>query len=242
MPAILVTGASGLLGRNVVTTLTTRGYTVRALSRTERPGMIRGDLLTGEDLRAAVDRVDTIVHCATGPNDPKATGNLIDEAAAAGVRHLVFVSIVGVDRIPLPYYHAKLTSEHVVENGGLPFTILRATQFHNLVAGLFSIQRRLPMLLAPSISIQPVDVTDVAGRLADLVGEGPAGRVPDFGGPQILTATELAALWLAARGSRRRIASFSLPGRTFAALRAGEQLSLDHRLGTRTFEQFIARP
>jgi len=241
MPRILVTGASGLLGRNVVAALNMRGHTVRSLSRTERPGMIRGDLLTGEDLRAAVDRVETIVHCATGLNDPKATGNLIDEAAVAGVRHLVFVSIVGVDRIPLPYYHAKLTSEHVVENGGLPFTILRATQFHNLVAGLFFIQRRLPVLLAPSISIQPVDVSDVASHLADLAAEAPAGHVPDFGGPQILTAAELAEQWLAARGSRRRIANFSLPGRTFAALRAGEQLSPDHRVGTKTFEQFVAR-
>ncbi len=108
---------------------------------------------------------DTIVHCATtnGAADVAVTRTLVDAARRAGTPHLVFISIVGVDRIPLGYYRAKLAAERVVEDAGRGWTILRATQFHDLVARLWRVQRRSPVTVSPAgTSIQPIDVRDVA--------------------------------------------------------------------------------
>lgn len=138
-------------------------------------------------------------NCATGRGDVRAARNLISAARVAGNPHLVYISIVGVDRIPFSYYRAKLAVEKLVGNSGLPFTILRATQFHTLVTGVFEAQRLLPMLFAPSFSIQPIDVSEVSDRLVELATGDAAGRVTDIGGPQILAAKELGTAWLAAR-------------------------------------------
>src|SRR2546429_5743133 len=123
-PMILVTGGTGALGRVLVALLREGGHEVRVLSR--RTG---ADLLTGAGLAEALDGTDVIVHCATdGRHDVDATRNLI---AAASGQHLVYVSIVGIDRIPFPYYRLKLACERLVEECGLPWTTLRATQFHD---------------------------------------------------------------------------------------------------------------
>ena len=127
----------------------------------------------------------------------------------------------------------------LVENSGLPFTILRATQFHTLVAGVFEAQRLLPMLFAPAFSIQPIDVAEVSKRLVELATGDAAGRVPDIGGPQIRPAQELGTAWLTARASTRRVLPLRLPGRTFAAFRAGHNLAPDNPIGQITFDQFL---
>lgn len=164
---------------------------------------------------------------------------LVTGAQKAGSPHLIMVSIVGIDRIPLPYYRRKLASEAEITTSKLPHTVLRATQFHDLAAQLFNAQRFLPILLAPSFALQPVDVTDVAHRLAELCAGHPAGRVADFGGPEILPGPTLARTWAESVGSRHRVRAIRLPGRTFAAYQAGYHLAPDQRSGSRTFEQFL---
>ena len=178
-------------------------------------------------------------NCATGRGDVRAARNLISAARVAGNPHLVYISIVGVDRIPFSYYRAKLAVEKLVGNSGLPFTILRATQFHTLVTGVFEAQRLLPMLFAPSFSIQPIDVREVSDRLVELATGDAAGRVTDIGGPQILAAKELGTAWLAARASTRRVWPLRLPGRTFAAFRAGHNLTPNNPVGQITFDKFL---
>ena len=132
---------------------------------------------------------DTIVHCATtnGAADVAVTRTLVDAARRAGTPHLVFISIVGVDRIPLGYYGAKLAAERVVEDAGLGWTILRATQFHDLVARLWRVQRRSPVTVSPAgTSIQrSTSVMSRAARRARhrptrRTGPGPRGT----GGPR----------------------------------------------------------
>ncbi|WP_026421527.1 SDR family oxidoreductase [Actinokineospora inagensis] len=230
--SVLVTGGTGTLGRDVVRLLPGS----RVLTRSGDG--VRGDLLTGAGLTEALTGVDTVVHCATtlGRRDVDATAKLIE--AAKDNQHLVYISIVGVDRVPLPYYRAKLAAERLVEGSGLPYTILRATQFHQLIAKLFSAQRFL--LFYPALRFQPVDTGTVAGRLAELAGGQARGRVPDLGGPTVWSARELAGQYLAATGRRAARVPVSLPGKTFAAYRSGHHLAPEHAEGTVEFADFLA--
>lgn len=248
MASVLLTGGTGTLGRAVEHALIHHNHTVRILSRREQPAgrgpgtWAQGDLKTGVGIDAAVHGVDTIIHCATsgGRGDIAGIENLIASARKAGSPHLIYVSIVGVDSIPMSYYRAKFEAEQRVETSALPWTILRATQFHNLVSALFAVQRRLPLVFAPELRFQPIDVRDVASHLVELAAAGPAGRTPDIGGPEILTAEEIARLTLESLGVRRRVVPLRFPGRMFAALRSGNNLVPGNRVGKRTFAEFAA--
>jgi uncharacterized protein YbjT (DUF2867 family) len=237
----LVTGATGRLGRPTVARLGAAGHEVRSLSRRTGPGLVTGDLVTGSGLADAVAGVDVVLHLATGPRrDEVATANLVRAAAAGGVRHLVHMSIVGIDDIPLGYYRAKLAAERVVASSGVPHTILRATQFHDLVVSLFAVQRMTPVVVAPRFAVQPIAVTDVADRLVELAGGAPGGRVPDIGGPQVRPLPDLARVWRRAAGVRRPVVPLALPGRTFAAYAAGSDLVPGPGYGRTTFEEHVA--
>ena len=148
---------------------------------------------TGEGIEDAARGCDVVVHAATNAQrraretEVEGTRHVANAALAAGA-HLIYVSIVGVDRHRLPYYRAKWAAEQVVEASGARWTILRATQFHDLLDRILGfrvvpVPRRTPF--------QPVDGAEVADVLADLVDAGPSGRAPDVGGPQVLTITEL---------------------------------------------------
>ncbi|WP_093798959.1 SDR family oxidoreductase [Streptomyces sp. Wb2n-11] len=246
----LVTGGTGTLGRPLVDRLLAEGAAVRVMSRRPRRAdddrpytWAVCDLASGKGLGAAVEGAETIVHCATNArNDVATTRRLIDAARRAGGPHLVYISIVGVDRVPFFSYDAKLAAERLVEGSGLPWTILRATQFHDLVATMTLAQRRLPVTLVPAgLRFQPVEVTEVAGRLAELARSAPAGRVPDMGGPEVRDARDLAASALRAAGRRRRLVPVRLPGKAFRAYRAGGHLAPDRAVGTVTFEEYLER-
>jgi uncharacterized protein YbjT (DUF2867 family) len=247
MSTVLVTGGTGLLGRAVVARLTAAGHDVRTLSRAATaPGAVPGDLHTGAGLEAAVAGAAAVVHCASDPRNPRTidvdgTCRLITAARQTGKPHLVYVSIVGVDRIPWAYYQAKADAERQVAASDLPWTVLRATQFHEFTAGLLERLTRLPVVPAPpGWRFQPVDVQEVAARLAAAVRVGPSGRLPDIGGPQILTVAELTRIYLAATGHRRPVLPLPVPGRFSAALRAGANLAPEGRAGGRTFAAFLA--
>ena len=243
---IVVTGATGVLGREVVARLVEADRPVRRTSRTA-PAVahdwMHADLLTGEGLPAALRGAGAVVHCATSQNRNKdviAVQNLIEVARREDDAHLLYISIVGVDRVPYPYYRGKLDSERLIADSGLPFTILRATQFHDLLRALFAWASKSPLMPVPAISFQPVDVAVVADRLAALAVGSPAGRVDDMGGPQVRTATDLARAYLAATGRRRQVVGVRLPGKAFRAFRAGGHLAPDHAAGGLTFEQYLA--
>ncbi|MFC9034451.1 SDR family oxidoreductase [Streptomyces arboris] len=242
MTTILVTGATGTLGRQVAERLRTEGADVRGLSR--RSPSYAVDLRDGKGLDAAVDGVDTIVHCASSPRggDDRAAGYLIDAARRAGVPHLVYISIVGVDRVPLGYYTLKRRVERMIEDSGLGATIQRTTQFHDLVLSVVSGAAKLPVLPVPAgVSVQPVDSGEVADRLAALALGAPAGRVPDLGGPEVREFSGLAGAYLRATGRRRRVVPVRLAGKAYAGFRGGGHLSPEHAVGTVTFEEFLAR-
>jgi uncharacterized protein YbjT (DUF2867 family) len=244
---ILVTGGTGVLGREVARRLLAPGREVRVLSRRGAPpdtpyAWRTGDLRTGDGIDTAVAGADVIVHCATtlGSKDVAATNTLIEAARRAGTPHLVYISIVGVDRIPFPYYRAKRAAEEAVVASGLPWTILRATQFHDLLRLIVDVQRRLPVVFRPAgFRFQPVDAGEVAQRLADLALAGPAGRAPDMGGPEVRDFTDLARTRLHAANRRRPLVPVPIPGATGRGYRAGHHLTPDTS-GRVTFEQYLA--
>ncbi|WP_263729752.1 SDR family oxidoreductase [Cellulomonas sp. SG140] len=243
MTTTLVTGATGTLGTPTVLRLRAAGHDVRALSRRTGPGLTTGDLVTGAGLDRALAGVDTVVHLATAPRgkgDVEAARTLLRAAADAHVRHLVLISIVGIDGIPLAYYRDKVVIERLVRESGVPFTVLRATQFHGFVEALFTAQRALPVVVAPAFTVQPIAVEEVADRLVELASDGPAGRVPDIGGPEQRTVPELARLWRGAAGGRRPVLPFVLPGKTFAGYRSGAGLVPGTPYGRVTFAEHLA--
>jgi uncharacterized protein YbjT (DUF2867 family) len=239
--SVLVTGGTGTLGRVLVPRLQAAGHDPAVLSRRAGPGVLTGDLSRWSDLDAAVRGVSTIVHLASTPEqDTALSGNLIAAALRHGRPHLVFVSIVGVDRVPLGYYREKLAVEQLVRTSGLPWTTLRATQFHDLLARLFGALARpgvLPVLAGGRF--QPVDVRDVADRLVGLVAAGPAEAVSEFGGPAVRGMDELARAWLRATGRRRPVLRLPVPGGLARAVRAGALTAPEHADGVITFEDWL---
>lgn len=249
--AILVTGATGTLGHVVARQLREGGHSVRALSRRPRPAVVpagnswvTGDLSTGTGLAGAVADVTTVVHCATDVRAPRHDLAGIDHliaAAGAGAPHLLYISIVGVDRVPGAYNRAKLAVEQRVQDSGLPYTILRATQFHDLLLSILRLLAKAPVMPVPAgVSCQPVDVTEVADRLVRLALGAPAGRVPDMGGPQVRTLADLARTYLRTSRRHRLLLPVTLPGKTFASYRQGAHLTPQHADGQRTFDDFLA--
>jgi uncharacterized protein YbjT (DUF2867 family) len=225
---LLITGGTGTLGRPTVAVLRDAGVEPRILSRRPGPGHVVADLQSGAGLPEALAGADTVLHLATNRrSDARATQRLAQAARSAGVQHLVYLSIVGVDAVPLGYYRSKLACEEVVAESDLPFTILRATQFHDFVAGAFRAQRRLPRVITVDAPFQPISTAAVAERLVSLASAVPAnGRVDDLGGPEVLPMAELARQWLVARGSEReaaerRVVEWHLPGKLVGAYRAG---------------------
>ncbi|MFD3698632.1 SDR family oxidoreductase [Streptomyces sp. NPDC058646] len=243
MSTVLVTGGTGTLGTAVVTRLRAAGHDVRVLSRHSPDFPV--DLRDGSGLDAATAGAQVVVHCASSPRggDDAAVRHLIAAARRAGtVTNLVYISIVGVDVVPLGYYRTKFEVERLLEASGLGVTILRTTQFHDLVARLVDTAAKLPVVLLPSgVRVQPVSVGDVADRLAELAVPTPAGRVPDMGGPEIRTLQEWARIQLDATGRRRRrVVGLRLAGRAYAGFRRGGNLTPSHGTGRGTFARFLA--
>jgi uncharacterized protein YbjT (DUF2867 family) len=247
IPQVLVTGGTGVLGRRVVERLGSEGIRARVFSRSGKPDTMRGDLITGEGLEQAVQGVDTIIHCASSPFyrarqvDVEGTGRLIEAAVEAGVSHLVYISIVGIDRAKsYPYYRIKLETERIVEAAPIPHTILRATQFYDLVLMALRFLGRLPVVVVPRGFLgQPIDAGEVARRLVDLALSGPAGRVPDIGGPEVGTMAGAARDYLRVKGSRRRVVEVPVPGKTARAFREGALVCSDQAYGKIRWEDFL---
>jgi uncharacterized protein YbjT (DUF2867 family) len=253
---ILVTGGTGTLGRLVVRRLRDAGSDVRVLSRRSHKfgdgiEFMTGDLATGEGIKAAVDGVETIVHLAGSPKgDEDKARNLVRAASRAGAPHLVYISVVGAERIPVEsgldrtmfgYFASKRAAEKVVEDSGLPWTTLRATQFHDLILTVAQQMAKLPVVPIPAgFRFQPVDADEVAARLVELSLGEPSGLVPDMGGPRVYGAADLLRAYLRATKRRRPIVPVWLPGKAARAFRDGANLAPEQAVGHRTWEEFLA--
>jgi len=277
MKRVLVVGGTGTLGREVVPELLKAGYAVRILSRQPETASrwpqvewVQGELASGSGVREAVADVDTIIHAATNAGitydnvsmgaflrkallkhnpavDVDGTKLLLEYARAAGVEHCIYVSIVGIEHIPFAYYRHKVQAEALIRASGVPWSILRATQFYPLVDTLLHISDKWPVLtLATDFQMQPVDQRDVTHYLCSCVQQGPAGTLPNYGGPEVLTLGNMAHTWLDARNEHKRILRMPLPGKTVRAIRQGKLTCPNEKRGTITWADWVretyARP
>jgi uncharacterized protein YbjT (DUF2867 family) len=256
MRHILVTGGTGTLGSFVVPQLRGAGCAVRVLNRHGRAAAegieyVVSDLTTGEGVEAAVEGVEVIVHLAGGQKgDDVKTQNLVRAAGRVGTPHLVYISVVGADRIPVVsgvdramfgYFASKLAAERVVADSGLPWTTLRATQFHELSLLTAQYLAKLPVLPVPAgFRFQPVAAAEVATQLVELALGAPAGLVPDIGGPKVYGMDEMLRAYLRAAGKRRPIIPIWAPGKAARAIRNGANLTTERAVGRQTWEEFLA--
>jgi uncharacterized protein YbjT (DUF2867 family) len=218
------------------------GDRLRLLSRRGTgPGGVRGDLATGFDLPTALSGAEVVVHAATDQRDAwqvdvAGTRRLVQAVDRDRLRHLVYVSIVGVDRIPYPYYRAKYAAEQVLLASGLPLTIVRVTQFHDAIDELLATARKGPVLPVPmGWRVQPVDVADAAAYLARVARQEPGGDVVEFGGPEEQAVADLARAWAAAREPGAHVVSTPVPGRLSTAVREGAALPAGGERGLRSY-------
>lgn len=244
----LVTGGTGVLGSQVVPLLRRAGEDVRVLSRHDREPedgveYVAVDLMNGDGLEDALAGVRTVLHLAGGPKgDDISTRNLVRAAQRAGtVEHLVLISVIGADTVPLGYFVRKAEAERIVADSGIPYTILRAAQFHDLTLKTVRGMAKAPVLVAPGgVRWQPVASTEVAARLAELSLGGPAGRVTDLAGPRTYTLEELQRSYLTAVGKHRVRLPIRVPGKLGKAYRSGANLTIGAPTGTDTWEDFLA--
>ncbi|GAA4957569.1 NAD(P)H-binding protein [Streptomonospora halophila] len=248
----LVTGGTGTLGRLIVRRLADDEDTeVRVLSRRAAPAQgdgakwITGDLAADRGLDRALEGVDTVVHCAHVADSPvgevSAGANVITAAARAGISHFIYISIVGIDYVPLGYYKGKLAVEELIEESGLPSTILRATQFHELLDWLFGQAGRLPVVPVPAgFWFQPVAADEVAERLVGIARQEPAGRAVDMGGPEVRSIESLAESYEHIRGRGRPVKRIPFPGEIAGAFRSGANLAAGHADGRQTWEEYLS--
>lgn len=250
MRRFLVTGGTGTLGRHLVERLVATGADVSVLTRNPRasgPGrQLKGDLTTGAGLPAAVSDVDVIVHCATHARFQRVeylgAQRLLELATERGIGHFAYISIVGIDDHPFPYYQGKLRTERLIADSGVPYTLLRATQFHDLVLSIVSGLAKPPVALVPKgFATQSIDVRAVAERLAELAAGDPAGRARDIGGPRVDSVADLVQVYGAAVGKPRSVLPVAVPGKSSRAFQAGMNLlgPDGEQLGG-TFDEFLA--
>ncbi|PZF82381.1 epimerase, partial [Micromonospora endophytica] len=231
--------------------LAAAGFEVRGASRRARTGSkvewVVTDLATGAGVAEAVAGTDAVLHLASSPRrqtrevDVVGTRRLVEAAAAAGVRHLVYVSIVGVDRVPYSYYRAKLAAEQVVAAGAVPWTVLRATQFPQFLDQLLRLSSRLgPVIGDRAVVAQPVDPDEVADQLIELLRTGARGDIVEYGGPEVLRFDEAVRMWRQARHSRRPLLPVRFPGRLGGELRAGGLVTAAQPTGRRRWADYLA--
>lgn len=242
---IAIVGGAGTLGRPVTDELRAHGHEVRVLSRSSAEYPV--DLRTGTGLVSALDGCAVVVDASNASKRAAATlvdgsVRLLEAERQAGVGHHVCVSIVGCDQAPLGYYQVKTRQEHVVRSGPVPWTIVRATQFHELVAQWLATALRWRVLPGPRARLQPIAVSEVARVVAELAEARPRQGQLDVAGPEIREVAELTRIWRSVIGRRGPLLPIPVPGRLGRALRAGALCAdaPDVR-GAVTFTDWLAR-
>jgi uncharacterized protein YbjT (DUF2867 family) len=243
---IAVAGGTGTVGRHVVTALTAAGHEPVVLARS------RGvDVVTGAGLPAALDGVHAVVDVTNAGTTSRrkatdfftdGTRSLLAAERSAGVAHHVLLSIVGIDRTPWGYYQAKLAQEQLLPDGGVPWSVLRATQFHEFPGQLLD-RMPGPVAVVPTMRVQPVAAREVADVLAQLAAGQSSNGATDLAGPEQHDLGDLCRRLLAARGARRRVASVRLPGAAGRAMAGGGLLPVGEGLrGTVRFDDWLREP
>lgn len=238
---VAVAGGTGLIGRHVVSLVEQAGHEPVVLTRS------RGvDITTGAGLSAALAGTEVVIDVSNVATLSKkrsvrffttGTTRLLEAGTRAGMRHHLALSIVGVDRVGWGYYAGKLSQEELIRNGDLPWTVLRATQFHEFAEQLLA-RSPGPVVVVPRLRVQPVAAREVAARLVELALGPAVGRAPDMAGPQERELVELVRQVVRARGRRRLVVPVPVPGAAARGglLPAGQD---DYTRGRQSFEDWL---
>ncbi|WP_347124886.1 SDR family oxidoreductase [Microbacterium sp. SY138] len=242
---IAVAGGTGTVGRHTVEAVRTAGHDAVVLSRSQGVDLVTGrgldDALAGADAVVDVASIETLKASAAIEFFTAATGNLVSAASNAGVGQVVLLSIVGIDRIPYDYYAGKIAQEKIVEASRVPWTILRATQFHEFAEQMFARAKLGPVHIAPNARTQPVAASEVGARLAALAAADPQGRVRDLAGPREEQLSDMVRAFARRTGFRGWIPRLNVPGPQMAGMRAGHALpGPDADLGRQSFAEWLA--
>lgn len=245
---VAVVGGTGMCGSAVVAELRQRGHQPRVLSRNagSAPDHHQVDLATGAGLPSALTGADAVIDASNTRNSRAmrqvliaGTERLLRAEADAGVSHHVLPSIVGVDVVRLGYYGIKLEQEQVALRGPVPATVVRSTQFHELLDEFLAKIARFGVLPRLAVPVQPIAARDAAVAMVDAAERGPGERV-DVAGPEIMSVTELARVWLRGMSRRRPLVPLLVPGKYGRAMRAGALTAPDARRGTVRFVEWIS--
>lgn len=244
---IVVIGGSGLIGANLVGKLKALGH--EAVPASPKSGV---NSITGEGLAAELAGAQVVVDVSNSPSFEDAavlnffqtsTANLLREAAAAGVGHYVALSVVGADRLPNSgYLRAKVAQEALIRNGGVPYSILRATQFFEFLGAIAGSGGDGATVRLPHALMQPVAAEDVAAALADVVVGPPLNGIAELGGPESIPMDEAVRRFLAAKQDPREVVADEQAGYFGTALddhslRPGDK----PRLGRIHFEEWLGQ-
>lgn len=207
---IVIIGGTGLIGRPLVGLLRAEGHEVVAASPST--GI---DALTGAGLAQALTDAAVVVDVSNAPSFEDAaalaffrgtTTNLLEAAREAGVHHVIALSVVGTDRLQASgYFRAKLAQEQLIAASGIPYTIVRSTQFFEFLSTIADGYTRDGGVYLPAIALQPVAAADVSALLAEIATAAPAGGIIEVAGPERAPLAEFTVSWLGARDDPRRI-------------------------------------
>lgn len=242
---LAIAGGTGTVGVHVVEVARERGHDVVVLSRSA--GI---DLVSGSGLSDALSGIEAVIDVAStqaiSAKESTAffaavTRNLLTAETEAGVGHHLALSIVGIDRAPHAYYAGKVEQERIVRVGNVPWTILRATQFHEFAGQIRAQMSFGPVSIIPKMVSQPIAAREVAERLIDLAEQSPAGRVADLGGPREERMAEMVRRDARAVGARGLVLEIPIPGAYGRAMRDGTLVTTtDSDHGRQTFDQWLA--
>lgn len=243
---IAVAGGTGAVGRPVVEAVRAAGHEAVVMARSSGVDIITraglADALAGASAVIDVSNLTTISRRKAVAFFETGTRNLIDAGRRAGVSHHVALSIVGIDRVDIGYYAGKRHQEDLVLSSGVAASILRATQFYELITRFVAPGKSTPFAFVPQTRSQPIAAREVAQALTGLAEGEPVGMAPEIGGPEQAELTDLARQLLRARGSRRIVVPLRIPGAAGRAAAGGALLPAGPGpRGREKFGEWLAR-
>ncbi|MCM4151122.1 hypothetical protein DHD05_05910 [Arenibacter sp. N53] len=256
MNRVLVTGGTGNLGRVIIQALVRHGYHPTILSNKTNyipptgHTILFGDLTEKQSLPDI--NTDVIIHCASNPMDSenvdvKGTEHLIGAIHKDSLRHMIYISIVGVDKSSFSYYTHKRKAENIIENSKIPYTILRLTQFHDFVFHqmIYNLQYEgsLEFKIPKGLEFQSIDHKDAAKFIMELVEKGPLNSTVTLGGPEILSLKVMTEIYLKQIKKDYKVIELSgnmEDNELHGIFRSGINLCPEHRYGSIRWTDFIA--
>lgn len=254
MNQILLTGGTGTLGREIIKQLLSKNYVVSVISSNNKPDLpeqikvIHADLTKKESIPADIKNATVIIHSASNPAnaqsvDLEGTRNLLAAIDKGHTKHFIYVSIAGVDKSSYPYYQVKREVEKMIQASAIPFTILRATQFHDFVLHRmirpFDSGPGSVLKIPKGLQFQSIDKKEVVYKILDLIADDALCEIVTIGGPKVQTLEEMAQIYLDVLDRKDNIEAEKMESERLAMLSSGINLCPDHTYGGISWRQFI---